>query len=185
MATFTCTEVTFRPLRDVDLPMLVDWLSRDHVVEWWAQGRSVPTIAAARAKYLPRLEATSPVKPYLASLAGKDMGFIQSYVALDCGEGWWEQETDPGVRGIDQFLADGDNLGQGLGTRMVSAFVRRLLAEPGVTAVQTDPHPNNARAIRCYVKSGFAPVRTVITPDGPALLMVAVGGRLPDATRAA
>jgi hypothetical protein len=28
------------------------------------------------------------------------------YVALGAGDGSWEDEIDPGVRGIDQFLAD-------------------------------------------------------------------------------
>jgi len=40
-----------------------------------------------------------------------------------------------------------------------------------VSLVQTDPSPDNARAIRCYVRAGFQPVREVITPDGAALLM--------------
>ena len=55
---------------------------------------------------------------------------------------------------------------------MVAAFVRQLFEDPGVTKVQTDPNPTNARAIRCYEKAGFHPVGKVATPDGPALLMV-------------
>ncbi len=54
---------------------------------------------------------------------------------------------------------------------MVRAFTERLLADPAVTLVQTDPSPDNARAIRCYVQAGFQPVREVMTPDGWALLM--------------
>ena len=55
---------------------------------------------------------------------------------------------------------------------MVGAFVRQLFADPAVTLVQTDPAPDNGRAIRCYWKAGFRPVRELLTPDGPALLMV-------------
>ena len=109
----------------------------------------------------------------MAFLGGEPIGFVQSYVAVDCDGGWWVHETDPGVRGIDVFLADGEGLGQGLGTRMVGAFTSRLLAEPGVTKVQIDPHPRNERAIRCFAKSGFVPVGEIATPDGPALLMLA------------
>ena len=110
--------------------------------------------------------------PHIALLAGEPVGWIQSYVAMQCGDGWWQDETDPGVRGIDQFLADGARLGQGLGTRMVCAFVRRLFEDAEVTRVQTDPSPRNARAIRCYEKAGFRAVREVATPAGQALLMV-------------
>jgi hypothetical protein len=38
-------------------------------------------------------------------------------------------------------------------------------------SIQVDPSPTNARAIRCYEKAGFTRVGTVVTPDGPALLM--------------
>jgi AacA4 family aminoglycoside N(6')-acetyltransferase len=164
--------IDFRPLREADLPLLTNWLNRAHVLEWWSGDDAAPDIEYARKKYLPRMDEASSVKAYIAVLADEPIGFIQSYVAFGCGEGWWEEETDPGVRGIDQFLCDGGRLGQGLGTRMVKAFVQRLLAEPGVTKVQTDPDPANARAVRCYTKAGFRPVRSVTTPDGQALLMI-------------
>jgi RimJ/RimL family protein N-acetyltransferase len=55
---------------------------------------------------------------------------------------------------------------------MVRAFIERLFADPAVTRIQTDPSPDNARAIRCYQKAGFDPVGVVATPDGPALFMI-------------
>ena len=55
---------------------------------------------------------------------------------------------------------------------MIRAFVRELFTDSAVTRVQTDPSPDNARAIRCYEKAGFRRVGVVATPDGPALLMV-------------
>ncbi len=123
-------------------------------------------------KYLPRMNDDSPVKSYVAILDDEQIGLIQSYVALGCGNGWWQEEADPGVLGIDQFLCNGCRLGQGLGTRMVSAFLKKLLAEPGVIKIQTDPDPSNIRAIRCYDKAGFRAVGRITTPDGPAVLMV-------------
>lgn len=165
--------------------MLVDWLSRPHVVEWWGGEDAKLSIEGARQKYLPRMNDGSSVKCYVAQLDGEAIGYIQSYQALGEGDGWWEEEADPGVHGIDQFLADGRKLGQGLGTRMVSAFVRKLLADRAVTKVQTDPDPANTRAIRCYAKAGFLAVREITTPDGPALLMEVTRGRLPQGTGAA
>jgi aminoglycoside 6'-N-acetyltransferase len=38
--------------------------------------------------------------------------------------------------------------------------------------VVIDPDPANARAIRAYARAGFSEDRIVVTPDGPALLMV-------------
>lgn len=80
-------------------------------------------------------------------------------------------EHDPGVRGIDQYLANAGQLGQGLGSSMVRAFVGMLFEDVSVTRIQTDPSPANARAIRAYEKAGFRRHAVVETPDGPALLM--------------
>ena len=113
----------------------------------------------------------SEVDPYIVHLDGRPIGFIQSYVAAGSGDGWWPDVTDPGVRGVDQFIGEQELLDQGLGTAMVHAFVARLLDDPAVTMVQVDPKPSNARAIRCYEKAGFQPESVVDTPDGPALYM--------------
>lgn len=162
--------IDFRPLAEPDLPLLADWLGRPHVRQWWA-GDQPLTLTEVRAKYLPRIDDTSAVRCFIALASGEPIGFIQSYVAMACGDGWWPDETDLGVRGIDQFLADGQCLGRGLGTAMVKAFIERLFADPRVTRIQTDPDPSNSRAIRCYEKAGFRRIGEVITPDGPALLM--------------
>ena len=41
-----------------------------------------------------------------------------------------EEETDPGVRGIDQSLANASQLGKGLGTKLVRALVELLFNDP-------------------------------------------------------
>lgn len=153
-----------------DLPMLHDWLNRPHIVEWWQNER--PTLAEVREKYLPRVLAAERVTPYIGLLDGRPFAYAQSYIALGCGGGWWEDVTNPGVRGIDQSIADPALLGQGLGTRLVRTLVQRLFSDPAVTIIQTDPAPDNARAIRCYEKAGFRRVKNIVTPDGPAVYML-------------
>ena len=164
--------VLLRPLTEDDLVMLHAWLQRPHVTEWWAADDAWATLDGTRREFHPQVLAAQRVTPYIAMLEVRPIGFAHSYVALGCGDGWWEDETDPGVRGIDQFLCEGADLGRGLGTRMVCALVDLLFADPAVTKIQTDPHPRNARAIRCYEKAGFRAVREIVTPDGPALYMV-------------
>lgn len=163
------TGFTFRQLQPAHLPTLHHWLTRPHVAEWW---RPTPDFAELEEEFDEHFAGISGVKPYVALGDGSPIGYIQSYTAMGSGGGWWTDERDPGVRGIDQFLANAEDLGRGLGSSMVRTFVDRLFADPEVTRVQTDPDPRNARAIRAYEKAGFKALREVDTPDGRALLMI-------------
>jgi RimJ/RimL family protein N-acetyltransferase len=159
---------TYRPLKIADFDLLHEWLNRPHVAEWW---EGPMTLERVRAEWTTDL-ASEAISPMLACLEDVPVGYIQSYDVMRADPEWWKDETDPGARGIDQFLANPADLGRGLGTEMVRQFVARLFADPRVTKVQTDPSPDNARAIRAYEKAGFRRVREILTPDGPALLMI-------------
>jgi RimJ/RimL family protein N-acetyltransferase len=161
--------LSFRPLALTDLQLLHEWLARPHVAEWWGPA---PSLAEVEQEYAPLTGDQLTTRPYVVLGDGAPIGYIQSYVAMGSGDGWWPDERDRGVRGIDQFLAHPEDLGHGLGTTMVRAFLHYLFADPAVTRIQTDPSPRNRRAIRCYEKAGFHAAGEVDTPDGRALLMV-------------
>jgi RimJ/RimL family protein N-acetyltransferase len=160
--------ISFRQLRESDLAQLHEWLQRHHVAQWWQPSNS---LAENIEHYRPRTQPDALVQGFFAFIDDAPIGFIQSYVVKDAGDGWWEAERDPGARGIDQFLANEAQLNCGLGTLMVRAFVARLFEDVRVTQVQTDPSPENLRAIRCYEKAGFVSEGEVQTPDGRAMLM--------------
>jgi aminoglycoside 6'-N-acetyltransferase-1b len=170
-------QFNFNPLTESDLQLLFECLNRPHVAEWW---NGPTSLAQVRDKYLPRLSLDSSVHPYIARLNGIPIGFIQSYIVIaQQASGWWLDEQNPGAIGIDQFLADAENLGKGIGTAMVTQFVEFLFWDSGVTKIQTDPAPTNLRAIRCYEKARFRKVGIVDTPDGPAVLMIIERNREP------
>jgi len=148
--------MNFRPLTAADLPLVASWLTRPQVAQWWDGSIALEV----------------ELRQALAVLDDEAIGYVQSYQAVAChSDGWWLEVTDPGVFGVDLFLADEVKREQGLGARMVRAFVAELFADPRVTRVQADPSPLNARAIRCYEKAGFLRVREIVTPAGPAVLM--------------
>jgi RimJ/RimL family protein N-acetyltransferase len=164
----TSLEFTFDPLKEQDLSMLREWLQRPHVARWWGPAESLEEL---REDYIAGAVGPNATRAYIAKVGGEPIGFIQCYVVMGSGGGWWEGETDPGARGTDQFLANEAQLGRGVGRAMIRAFVERVFEDASVTVVQTDPSPENERAIRCYTRAGFEPVGVVTTPDGPALLM--------------
>lgn len=159
---------TFRLLTLEDLPLLHEWLNRPHVAEWWEGAVGYDYVHESFTGDI----ANPMIDPMLACLNGEPVGYVQVYRVMGADPEWWQDETDPGARGIDQFLANAEQLNQGLGSRMVREFVARIFADPAVTKIQTDPSPNNPRAIRAYEKAGFRRHAQIATPDGPALLML-------------
>lgn len=160
---------SFRPLARADLPLLHEWLNRPHVAEWWEGPSSLDYVEQTHGTDLD----SNVIWQYFAILRGIPVGYVQLYRVMGADPDWWQEETDPGARGVDQFLANEEQLGRGLGSAMVRQFIARTFSEdPAVTKIQTDPAPHNGRAIRAYEKAGFRRLREVTTPDGPALLMI-------------
>ncbi|BBS19294.1 hypothetical protein WP5W18E02_43310 [Aeromonas caviae] len=126
--------VTLRLMTEHDLAMLYEWLNRSHIVEWWGGEEARPTLADVQEQYLPSVLAQESVTPYIAMLNGEPIGYAQSYVALGSGDGWWEEETDPGVRGIDQSLANASQLGKGLGTKLVVSALESASFFPKISS---------------------------------------------------
>lgn len=165
---YPASEFHFDLLTEDNVATFAEWLTRPHVAEYWGEP---PSVAELRADYLAPDRDDPETEAYLVSHRERLIGFAQLYTVAGSSGGWWADESDPGARGIDQFLANAEDLNQGLGSSMVRAFLTRILANPDVTSVQTDPDPENPRAIRAYEKAGFVRERIVDTPDGPALLM--------------
>ena len=82
---------------------------------------------------------------------------MQYYPVLDGSE--YEIEDDEGVFGVDLFIGEPDLWDRGIGTRAVKVLVEYLLGEIGAARVVIDPAVTNARAVRCYEKSGFRRVK--------------------------
>ncbi len=160
----------FQPLTEANLPLLHLWLLRPHLRKWWSADEL--TLDAVRDEYLPDHAAENATSPFLAYLSGEPIGYVQSYSAYGGTPGWWPDNPGPGVFGIDQFIADENQLNKGLGTAMVSQFAKLLFENPEITEIRVDPKPENSRAIRCYLKVGFKETGPICTPDGPAIMMV-------------
>ena len=123
----------FQPVSEGNLRMLAEWLTRAHVAEYWGEPSSVEEL---RADYLAPEREDPSTEAFIVSFDGRPIGFIQVYTVAGCSGGWWPDETDPGARGIDQFLAEADDLNKGMGSAMIRAFLTRLFASADVT---TDP----------------------------------------------
>jgi aminoglycoside 6'-N-acetyltransferase len=156
----------FRPMTADDLPLVKHWLTMPHVVEWWGEPDEQFGLVSG--------DLTHPaMDQYIVAADDREFGYLQCYRMTEWNTGFGPQPE--GTRGIDQMIGEPDMIGRGHGTALIRSFIESLLTA-GVPRVVTDPDPENARAIRCYEKAGFARDRLVDTPDGVALLMIRNAG---------
>jgi RimJ/RimL family protein N-acetyltransferase len=158
--------IAFRPLAQADLPLLHEWLNREHVRRWW---RGPRTFEDVEAQYRPAIAREEPTRLFAIVLEARPAGMVQTYLCTDYPD-WIGDE--PGVIGVDLFIADEQLTGRGLGPRILVEFMRTIVfADPGVTACAASPETINAVSIRAFGKAGFRPVREIAGEWGPELLM--------------
>lgn len=160
------TAYGFRRMTEADLPLLDGWLRLPDWQPWWGAPDDELAILAA--------DLHEPgMRLWIVSHHGTPFAFLQDY-AVHAWPDHPYRMLPPGTYGIDQSIGVADMLGRGHGSAFIRRHVERLLHE-GAPCVVTDPHPDNARAIRAYEKAGFR-IRdgaALETGWGPALLMVA------------
>src|SRR5687768_3671557 len=106
--------------------MLHRWLNEPGVVRWW-EGEDVSWEAVVR-EY--GSTATDPTEHWIASVGGRDIGWIQCYSAIDDPEEtepWFAHGVSRQAAGIDYLLAEPDDRGKGLGSTMIRAFVQDVV----------------------------------------------------------
>jgi aminoglycoside 6'-N-acetyltransferase len=158
--------ITFRLLARDDLPLLCEWLNREHVRRWWHRSH---TLQEVEAKYGPRIDGTARTRVFVIELDGRPAGMIQTYLTVDYPD--WIGAQD-GVAGVDLFIADEELIGQGLGPRILIEFMREIVfADPDATACVASPEIVNTASIRAFEKSGFTREREIPGEFGPELLM--------------
>ncbi len=148
--------LAFRPLGAGDLELLSRWLGEPHMRRWWDDPADLESVCA---KYLPRIEGTDPVEVFVVQLDGEPVGMIQRYRGRDFPDGA-QNLARLGVTkrtaGIDYSIGEARLIGQGLGTRMIEAFVRGVFADyDDIETIVVDVDQANVASWRALEKAGF------------------------------
>src|SRR3954471_893495 len=122
----------FRPLASDDFPLLLAWLSRPHVKEWWETGED--TLEVVAQNYGEDEEGLARfILLDMSDGREKPIGYFQRYAALD------------GSIGIDQFIGEEDYINRGVGQQAIRLFVEMIMREHKPTSIILDPQPENKR----------------------------------------
>jgi aminoglycoside 6'-N-acetyltransferase len=169
-------DVTFRRLRDEDLPMLHRWLNEPGVVRWW-EGDDVSWEAVVEDYGSASTEAT---EHWIASAGGRQVGWIQCYDTADYADHdevvhWRALGVERTAAGIDYLVGDPVDRGRGVGSAMVRAFTIEVVfgLHPEWTQVCASPLAANTGSWRALEKAGFVFRGEFEDRLGPCRLMVA------------
>ena len=159
--------IEFRPLRTDDLPLLRDWLARQHVRRWWRD-----SIEESLTEYEQAIVGVDPTDHYLILREDRPIGMIETYLVSDHPE--WEAiaQVGEGVAGLDLLIGDPELTGRGLGPRILATFAEQVVfASPGTRACVAAVDEENRRSWRAFEKAGFQYVRDVEEDGRPHRLM--------------
>jgi aminoglycoside 6'-N-acetyltransferase len=151
--------LSFRPLRVTDFPLLLTWLSNDHVKRWWNDGDD--TLEKVALHY--GAEAPDVARFMLIeskAMSESPLGYFQYYI------------MSKKIIGVDQFIGEADRINQGIGTAAIKLFLETIVARHEPQQVIIDPHPENKCAIRCYEKVGFMYYAMELKENGESAYMM-------------
>ncbi len=155
----------FKPLSSDDFPLLLEWLSKEHIKQWWNDGDN--TLEKVAQHYGKEDEVARFILIEVEESAEKPLGYFQYYLVPD------------GSVGIDQFIGEEDCINRGIGEKSIRMFVELIIQERKPASIILDPSPDNKRAIRCYEKVGFRHYETRKTEDGGFAYMMRLDCRQP------
>lgn len=163
-------DIAFRTVNTADLPMLRAWMEQAHWREWWGESET-------ELGYIEdMIEGRDTTKPFIFQVGGTDFGYIQYWTVADnLIEPWlsqapWMTALPAETIGVDLSIGESKNLSKGIGSAVLSTFVKKL-AKEGFSEIIIDPDLHNSRAIRAYEKAGFKSIKTLLGKTDDTLLM--------------
>jgi aminoglycoside 6'-N-acetyltransferase len=159
--------VSFRPLTADDLPLLHEWLQREHVRRWWD---GAETLDGVSAHHLPAIDGREPTDEYLIVLDERPVGFIQTYLVADYPEWAAAIGEGAGVAAVDLLIGEAELTGRGVGTEAIRRFTRDVVfSRPETVACTADVDVENAASLQAFAKAGYRRIRDFVDPESGRL----------------
>ncbi len=149
--------VAVRPFSADDLPLMRKWLTDVRVLEFY-EGRDYAATDETLAEHF--LEEIPGGFRMIILYRGMPVGYAQAYRLNGDGfrEYGWEDDGRT-VFAMDQFIGEPEYWNRGIGSSFLLLMSSYLKKYESAGIILLDPHKNNPRAIRAYLKAGFEIVK--------------------------
>lgn len=146
--------VSFRPMNEDDLGLMLKWLTDERVLEFYDGRDQKYTQETIRERYTKqRADGRYRV---IIEYDAVPIGYAQIYqVQGELFHEYHYPKTDEKIFAMDQFIGETECWNMGIGTEYCKVACQYLQTEMGADRVILDPRKNNPRAIRAYQKAGF------------------------------
>jgi RimJ/RimL family protein N-acetyltransferase len=157
--------LTFAYLKEEQMPMLLSWLSQEHIQAWLHGDGLQNTLNDLKSFF----NGSSVCEHWIAYADGSPFGYlitseIQKNSPTDSDLAKWCQQEGRAIT-LDLFICDQRFLGKGLAVPMIHQFLIDHFSD--VAEVHIDPEATNRRAIHVYEKAGFSMIGEFIATWHP------------------
>ncbi len=162
-------KITFIPLQDQHLSLLLKWLETPHVKAWWDSDVQW-TSELIKEKYGSYVHGykvdhgiKKPMHAFIIAVDDQKIGYIQLYNAhtYKRDDGLFPEGLPSSLAGIDIFIGEVQYRGKGYGSEIIKQFLAEHV-DPFFESCFIDPDITNLRAIRAYENAGFVKMNTVM-----------------------
>lgn len=159
--------ISFRPFTDNDLDKMYNWLLKDFVHEWFANGCNI-TMDFVKRVFGGESET---LKKWIIQIDDKDIGYIQSYYYSDDDgiSNKYKKEigSDDGSMSFDFFIGEENFIHKGYGKHIIKNFLDNIaFKDPRCTNLIVGPRTKNTASIKTLEKNGFKYYKDTIDDKG-------------------
>ncbi len=161
-------QITFAPLQPEQERLVLQWLHKPHVKEWF-HGAGLQNTIQGIASFISGNEKRFDA--WVAYCDGIPFGFLIIFEitkteveVLDSHLVKWVDRGKESIT-LDILIGDENYLGKGLATPMIEEFISQRY--PTIDVVFIDPEASNSRAIHVYEKAGFEKIDNFIASWHP------------------
>ena len=160
--------ITFVELQKRHFPLLLKWLSTDHVRKWWDKdiNWTAEYIEKKYASYTQGIKILKSVKKpmhaFIIEIDNIPVGYIQYYNKYDFPpeQGYTVEGLPDSLAAIDFYIGEEEYLGKGFGKKALEDFLEDYVFKK-FDACFVDPDTENYGAISMYEKVGFKRVKEI------------------------